>query len=446
MNAMYKAKRGQPLREWPIVGRVFSEMPDETDRPRVFVLLFWGTLVAFFGSSLVAQLVDLRLEGEGAALGGYEPLNPLSILAATILLVATWAALPWNPRASVRRKLSAPAFLVAVFLLTYLAEGSSWGLVFYLVAVANGVFLFGAGWGTAYAVLLLAVASFNIVLVVVHAQEPIGILQAAATGFILSPVAAFIVGVCATVVGAVRRREEMGQLLEELHSSHEELGRYAAKIKALTLSEERTRMAREMHDSVGHHMTVIDLQLEHALRSRAANPDEAWQEVGAAKHQTLQVLAEVRRAVRALKPPTLEEKSGVGALAALACSFEGTGFEAALRVSGRKRDLTERTWLVLYRAVQEGLTNAARHSGARRADVTLRFGSEEVSLTITDHGTGAEEGSLERGFGLRALEERVVIAGGSLLAGTRNAGFELEVRLPYGEALDKTILSEKEML
>lgn len=256
------------------------------------------------------------------------------------------------------------------------------------------------------------------------------------------PLAAFAVGASAALVEARRRREETEELLGELEAAHAELRRYSARVRDLTVAEERARMAREMHDSVGHYLTVVNVGLENAQRFRTTRPDAAWEEVGQAKNLTREALAETRRWVRALKPLTLEDRAGPDAMAALARSFEGTGWAVGFDVAGAPRDLPGETELVLYRALQEGLTNALRHANAQRVRASLAFDDGDgghVRLTVADDGRGAPDDTAgatrehppDGGFGLAALHERAEAAGGTVSpASAPDGGFVLRVELP----------------
>lgn len=213
--------------------------------------------------------------------------------------------------------------------------------------------------------------------------------------------------------------------------AHTELEEYAGRVRELAVSEERTRMAREIHDTLGHHLTAIGFQLEHARRSKHKNPEGAWQEVGESRALLSAALSEVRRAVRALKPLDLEERSGSGAMVALARSFEGAAPEISFKIEGRERMLSEEAELVLYRAMQEGLTNALKHSNARHVQASLSFMEEGVKLSVFDDGTGVAEGATDRGFGLTALSDRADEQGGTLSTGNiAGEGFPFEVTLP----------------
>lgn len=392
-----------------------------TSRPGIFALLFWSAMAATCASPV------LNLFGESQSFG----LLPAAL--AAVLLSAVWLALPWDPRVRPRRKLLAPAFLVAVFILGHVT-GPAWALAFYPIFFANGVFLLGFARGIIYAAGVVLPAGFVNLLVAYSGF--LGVEGAAFITALMVPVAVSVIGVCGLVIEADRAREESRILLQRLEAANAELQEYAARVGELAVSEERTRMAREIHDSVGHHLTVINLQLENARRFRETRPKEAWEEVSGAKELTLEALSEVRRSVRALRPLVLEESSGVGALSALARSFQGSGFDVSFEVEGEERELPGEVELVLYRAMQEGLTNVLKHSGGRRVLVSLAFSVEGARLVVVDDGAGVPEGEVEEGFGLSALAERVEALGGTLDTGNApEGGFVLEAMLPAERGL-----------
>lgn len=130
-----------------------------------------------------------------------------------------------------------------------------------------------------------------------------------------------------------------------------------------------------------------------------------------------------------MNPLALEESTGSGVFAALACSFEGTGPEISFRVDGEERRLPDGVELALYRAMQEGLTNALKHSGARHVRTTLSFGVRSAKVTVADDGKGTEPGG-GSGFGLASLAARAEELGGTLQAGNTEEGFLLKVEVP----------------
>lgn len=395
-------------------------VPGEARRPAIFSLLFWIVLVPAVATGFWNPADEWLRTGWPAS------------IAATAVLIGAWQALPWDPRAGGRRKLLAPLFLVAglvfggvtVFL---------WGLALYPIAVANAVFLFGFRRGVAFATATLPLTWVSVYL---FDTEAIGFWGATFMTALVVPMAVFMVGICKVVIDAERSRGEAEALLGDLAVANAELCRQTDRVKALAIAEERARLAREVHDALGHHLTAINLLLQNAERFAAGDPARSWQKVREARGSTLSALAEVRRSVRALKPPALEaERSGVAALAALARSFDGPGLAVSFELVGEERRLPEAAELALYRATQEGLTNAAKHAAATRVRVRLVVGAETVGLTVADDGRGAAGGALEGGFGLAGLRERVAALGGTLAAGNRpEGGFGVEVRLPVDAA------------
>ena len=406
-------------------------MPELPRRPAIFALLFWSTLLV----ACVSYVFSLNREEHR--------FGPLLVALAVAAVAAAWVALPWDPRASRLRKLAAPAFLLCALAAGYFA-GSVWLLGVYAAALANGVFIFGFGKGIGYAAVVLATVFGNYLMLLSMRYSELDssiTVDAVVLTAIWVPVAVFVIGVCAAIAEAVGRREEARTLLDELRTSHTELeeahaelGRRAARARELAIGEERARMAREVHDSVGHHLTAINLQLQSAARFWENDQERARERVLEGRQLALRALAEVRRSVKALKPPALEERSGPGALSALARSFEGTGLDVRFSVLGERRTLPEGVELALYRAMQEGLSNAAKHSNGRQVRARLVFGEDRVGLEVVDDGDGAPRGAPDDGFGLRALSERVEALGGTVATGGRpEGGFALGIALPTGQ-------------
>src|SRR5918997_96114 len=379
---------------------------------------FLGSFLATYGfhvSGLFAEVAKLRF-------------GPVPFTLAMGALAALWLSLPGGRRAGGRGEVGGAALLLGLFALIFVFTDGGWFVLVFPFLFANATFLFGIRGSIAYAALPLAISFFSIWTF----QYPgSGAAYASRDTAGLAVLAAFAIGICAAMVEARRRREETEGLLAELASAHAELGRYAEKVKDLTVADERARMSREMHDSLGHYLTVINVGLHNAQRFREKKPEAAWEEVEDAKALTREALSEVRRWVRAMKPLVLEEKAGPEALAALAQSFEGTGFDVRFWVEGVERELPGEAELVLYRVLQEGLTNALKHSKAPRVTASLAFAEGGVSLTVADDGEGALDGASEKGFGLATLAERAEAMGGVFGAGNSpGGGFALRVDLP----------------
>jgi signal transduction histidine kinase len=355
-----------------------------------------------------------------------QPYGLLSLVPLVALAVA-WLALPWDRGASGLRRSALVLFVVATLALGVLSAYNSTE-IWMLLALANCSFVYGMR-GT---VLLSAImVVFTFVQTMTYPGYPL--LAAFIQCLVVLMLTVFVTGLVSAVTEARGRRAESQRLLVELAAAHSELRAYADQVRELSVAEERARMAREMHDSVGHYLTVVQVGLTNAERFRDLRPEQAWEEIRQAKELNQEALTDTRRWVRAMRPLALEGRTGSAALAELARTFDGTGIEVSFEVTGPERPLLGDTEVVLYRVLQEGLTNVLRHADAQRADAVLSFTEDRVSLTVGDDGHGARDTDLGRGFGLSSLEQRAAAAGGVLVAGNaERGGFELRADLPVG--------------
>lgn len=194
------------------------------------------------------------------------------------------------------------------------------------------------------------------------------------------------------------------------------------RVAELSAARERNRIAREIHDSLGHHLTAIGVQLETAEAFGGLDPDRAAKAMANARWSAGRALDEVRTSVRTLADGPVDLG---GALADLVRHLDGGGRRVTLTVSGRER----RPLLVLYRAAQEGLANACRHAGATEIALAVSYDERGADLRITDNGRGF--GGADEGFGLRGLRERVGLADGTLDIASSPAGTVLKVGVPW---------------
>jgi signal transduction histidine kinase len=197
-----------------------------------------------------------------------------------------------------------------------------------------------------------------------------------------------------------------------------------AEVAELSAAAERGRVARDLHDSLGHHLTAVSIQLEKATAFRELDAAAAEQAVQDARTSAARALDEVRGAVRALAQPF----SLSGALADLACDGGGGQCAVDVQVLGDERDLPVAARVALFRAAQEGVTNARRHAGAGRVTVHATLGGDAARLVVADDGHGLAAGAAD-GFGLRGMRERVAAVGGSVDV-TGTPGVTLTVTVP----------------
>jgi signal transduction histidine kinase len=200
------------------------------------------------------------------------------------------------------------------------------------------------------------------------------------------------------------------------------------------LAAERARIARELHDIVAHHLSVVVLQAAGAQASAKPAP-EALAKI---ERSGREALIEMRRLLGVLRDPAegegLAPQPGVAELAALAEGVRAAGLQVRLAVEGDHVALPTAVDVSAYRIVQEALTNVLKHAGPASADVTVGCVDGAVVIEITDDGVGAAVADPSvGGHGLIGMRERAAIFGGDLLAGPQpGGGFAVRARLPLG--------------
>jgi len=226
---------------------------------------------------------------------------------------------------------------------------------------------------------------------------------------------------------AIRRVE---RARAELDEANRKLRDYAAQSEELATARERNRIAREIHDGLGHYLTTIHMQIQAARGILATDRQHADQTLARAQQLSQEALRDVRRSVAALRVSPADRASLPAALAQLADAAQAAGLPTRVIVVGTERPLDPQQEQALYRVAQEGLTNTRKHAQAASAALTLDFGDADgVRLTVADDGRGAS--TTDGGFGLIGLRERVQLVGGSLTVQTApGAGLALIVEVP----------------
>jgi signal transduction histidine kinase len=271
--------------------------------------------------------------------------------------------------------------------------------------------------------LSLAVHTFNVVYW--HGWEPVPV---SVPGF--SVAVLFTLVFTQIGVSAEKARGEVERLAGELREANEKLREHAAQAEELAATRERNRLAREIHDGLGHCLTVVHVQLEAARSTLGRDPDRSAAALDKAQSMNHLALQEVRRSVSALRSSPLQGRPLGDALRELVAENRAAGLDAELAVSGEARVLSPQASSALYRAAQEGLTNARKHARPESARVTLDYrAGDRVRLVVADDGPGA--GNATEGFGLLGLRERAQLLGGTVAVRTApGEGFTLEVEVP----------------
>jgi len=236
-------------------------------------------------------------------------------------------------------------------------------------------------------------------------------------------------------VTELRARVKLENLAEELSEANKNLSDYASRVKNLTIIQERNRLAREIHDGLGHYLTIINMQLKAATAVIGKDNEKAEEMIESATHLSSEALIDVRNSVFALRQDTIDIKPLTERLTTIAESSSSKKQKVILKVIGESREISPKVDLTLYRAGQEMVNNAVKHSQASEIILTLDYtDSNNIMLTSQDNGIGSS--SIHQGFGLLGISERVRLLNGEVeIKTSKGEGFMLTISIPsnYGD-------------
>ena len=229
----------------------------------------------------------------------------------------------------------------------------------------------------------------------------------------------------------------IGRLVRTRAEQAAQLERERAGEADRAVAEERTSIARELHDVVAHRVSLMTVQAGAAKTIAGDNPQAALQAMEAVEHAGREALDELRHLLGVLRPKadggSLGPQPGLAGVPRLVDQFREAGLDVSLTMSDVPTDLPARVDLSAYRIVQEALTNVLKHAGpGARTEVRVNLDNEVVSIEVTDdgHAVTTLPGS---GHGIMGMRERAQLLGGSLTAGPRvDGGFRVMARLPIG--------------
>jgi signal transduction histidine kinase len=225
------------------------------------------------------------------------------------------------------------------------------------------------------------------------------------------------------------RRDYVAELRDRAARLEAEEGERAAR----AVVDERLRIARELHDVIGHSISLIMIQSEAAARSARSNPDAVPVFLSAISAASRQALAEMRGVLAVLRPDAEAELSpqpGLEHVGELVASLRAGGLETRLEAEPMR--LPPGIALAVYRIVQESLTNVLKHAGAgAKAGVTIIASGQAVRVSVHDDGAGPSGRAASTAHGIVGMRERVAAYGGTLRTGARpGGGFEVEASIP----------------
>jgi len=403
-----EAQPERPIDKWP----TFPTPPTGTQGgDRLLLGVAYLTTAAVYIASLLSA-PSLR-----------EPATWISLTLLFALFALSIYLLPRFYRSFVRRLGLALFQIALVFVTIIVSQGDGSMPILYFIVVPMAYLSFD--FIQASGLTLLCLSALFLAYLIVH---DLGVATAAlfpyGGGF------AFFAAISTALIQQQQGRQRAEQLLAELEDAHEQLRAYAAQVKALAVAEERNRLAREIHDSLGHYLTAITMQLEAAGKLVAKEPDRAAESIAKAEEMARESLAEVRRSVAALRASPVDATALGDAIGELVENLYDSGIATTFSVKGKSQSLPIQAKTALYRTAQEGLTNVRKHAKASAVEIKLVYESEQVMLTITDNGVG-QRGTEGEGFGLLGLRERLNLVRGTLEAGDNpDGGFRIHVIVP----------------
>jgi signal transduction histidine kinase len=372
-------------------------------------------LAVDIGIALAAFAATLALLGHGSS-------RDLDTLGVFLAACATWPL--------IARRRSPLAVLVVTTLASALLNGLDYALGPPLGPTIALFFVASQDQARAH---VRTTAAVVVGLLAVH----LGATGIAEGGFPLTPLLfAIVVWGGAWVAGdQVRQRRERVRRIEERAVRAE---RERERERQLAVAEERTRIARDLHDSAGHAINVILVQAGAARLLQERDPTATRAALETIEEVARETIGEIDQLVRALREDgareggngAIEPPLGLEALETIIARHRAAGVNVTLDVRGVSRPLAPALDQAAYRVLQEALTNAARH-GLGKADVTVTFEPNDLEIKVTNKvrpGVNADV----RGHGVAGMRERVALAGGSLDVDQTDRDFRVRVRLPYG--------------
>ncbi|SDJ39655.1 Signal transduction histidine kinase [Streptomyces indicus] len=366
--------------------------------------------------STAAVTVFVQVGSTFAAHGQTEYRAGLDVFARLLLLLGT-ALLLWRGRHPV-----AVVFGVAATTMLYLGAGYPYGPVFVTVALAVFAAIVAGHRRSAWAAIgMLWLGHLLISHWLYRWLPPSGDTAASWGGELV--VAAWVVAIVAVAELARMRREQWAKERAERAE--------AARRRA---DEERLRIARELHDVLAHSISVINVQAGVGLALLDSDPEQARTALTTIKSASKEALGEVRQVLESLRTPGDAPRApapGLDRLPELVDQAASAGLTVEVTREGRAVGLAPGADLAAFRIVQEALTNVVRHSGSRRARVTIGYGAGALDLRIEDDGPATQADAGGSGNGLAGMRERAAALGGTIEAGPRpDGGFRVRASIP----------------
>jgi signal transduction histidine kinase len=389
----------------------------DVSAPRGWIVVMVITVVIAFLPTLLTGAFPI--EPRGLVLGGAGVLFLLSGLLALRNLSPDRSRVP---RARVLAYFVLQLWLAGVIFVSGRFAGSLW--ICGLPIIAHALLYLRISWAT-------AVIAATVIITAAAIIRVSGSLAALLPASSLLPAYAFVIVFTRIAIRAEEARREAELVSSQLADANGQLREQATRIAGLATLSERNRVAREIHDGLGHYLTTVAVQIEVAKTTIWSDAAQAAGVLEKAHQLAQEALVEVRRSVSMLRSD-VAEASLTEKIRALLAATDRAGLEQLFHVQGPPRRLQAEIEHAVFRAIQEGLTNVRKHARARRVVVELDYREANVlTASVEDDGTGSASGAVGGGHGLAGLRERMEQLRGSCTTKSGpHGGFRLQLQIP----------------
>jgi signal transduction histidine kinase len=223
--------------------------------------------------------------------------------------------------------------------------------------------------------------------------------------------------------------DEVHEKNTELSAMNDQLSEYAETVEELAVIKERNRFARDVHDTLGHTMTLLISLLEVSSITCKQDPVQTEEKLSEALKAARNGLMELRRSIKGLDPEKFEEENIISSIKKLIDDFKPSGMDIDFTNDGFNSFYSPKYSKVIFRVCQEALTNSLRHGKAKHVNIILKLADNKIKLFIFDDGCGSP--NIKKGFGLSGMEQRVKDLDGDIVFGSDGeSGFNIRLEMP----------------
>lgn len=424
---------------------------------RTFMILLNMVIVIFYASLILLTtkyIIDNRLARSFLDQISYMPRNPQTVFWWTICLFALLAYVIYHRSEKVIENKKLNIFY------SFLEIGICFGIIYLLNMGYNGILLLVfcdciyhfrdnkySKWLLIILVFMYLIFNYDIFSMIVpmtNIQQYFDVYSASMQGVLMMSktiletlnILLFILFIVMYIADQIQENENITQELSMIHQVNQELKNYAAITEKIGEDKERKRLAREIHDTLGHALTGIAAGIDACIAMIDINPQATKQQLFLVSKVVRQGIGDVRNSLNKLRPGALEEHGFKEAIEKMIEEFSSVSdLEICLQYDLDKIDFENTKEDILFRIIQESITNALRHGMATHIDVHFYQENQVLFLKIKDNGKGCEE--IHYGFGLKQMKERVAIINGEVTFDGHD-GFITIVKIPIqrGENYD----------